>query len=312
MIGFQRRSGADLRAKKAGSFFKTAVTIAAAAVGLLSSLHAAAGLLDDDVARKDIKDLRAQTEQQNRDNDAKFLKLEESIKNIGIIGLLNQIEQLNAEIARLRGQIEVLGNQNDQFTKRQKDFYLDIDTRLRKLEGLPPDIAAAAAPTSPAGAGPLAALPANAVPTSPPALTPTVPTLPRSTNPVLNKEQENRAYDVGSNLFRRGDFVAAIRAFETFAKDYPASGLVSNAQYWIGIGYFNLKDFANARATQEALVRTFPDSPKAPDALLAIANIQLESGDNGSARNTLEDIIARFPTSDAATKARSRLALVKR
>lgn len=311
MIVFQRRFGADLRAQKACSFFKTAVTIAAAAVGLLSSLHAAAGLLDDDVARKDIKDLRAQTEQQNRDSDAKFLKLEESIKNIGIIGLLNQIEQLNAEIARLRGQIEVLGNQNDQFTKRQKDFYLDIDTRLRKLEGLPPDTAAAA-PTSPAGAVPVAAPPANAVPTSPPALPPTVPTLPRSTNPVLNKEQENRAYDVGSNLFRRGDFVAAIRAFETFAKDYPASGLVSNAQYWIGIGYFNLKDFANARATQEALVRTFPDSPKAPDALLAIANIQLESGDNGSARNTLEDIIARFPTSDAATKARSRLALVKR
>ena len=106
--------------------------------------------------------------------------------------------------------------------------------------------------------------------------------------------------------------MAAIRAFETFTKDYPTSGLVSNAQYWIGISYFNVKDFANARATQEALVKTFPDSPKAPDALLAIANIQIEAGDNGSARNTMEDIIARFPASDAAVKARSRLALFKR
>ena len=266
---------------------------------LALSFNAVAGLLDDDVARKDIKDLRTQTEQQNRDNDAKFFKLDESIKNIGVIQLLNQIEQLNAEIARLRGQIEVLGNQNDQFTKRQKDFYLDIDTRLRKLEGLPPDAASVVTPA--AGAATVAAPPASAVPTP-----------PRSSNPVLNKEQENRAYDVGSNLFRRGDFVSAIRAFETFSKDYPASGLVSNAQYWIGIAYFNLKDFANARSTQEALVKTFPDSPKAPDALLAIANLQIEAGDNGSARNTLEDIIARFPASDAATKARSRLALFRR
>ncbi len=292
------------------SWFKaTGFVVLFAAVAMGTSLTATAGLLDDDVARKDIKDLRAQTEQQNRDNDGKFLKLEESIKNIGIIQLLNQIEQLNAEIARLRGQIEVLGNQNDVFTKRQKDFYLDIDTRLRKLEGLPPDTASVAAP--PAGATSIGAPPANVIPNTSPALAPTVPTQPRSTNTILNKEQENRAYDVGSNLFRRGDFVAAIRAFETFTKDYPASGLVSNAQYWIGIGYFNLKDFTNARATQEALVKTFPDSPKAPDALLAIANIQIESGDNGSARNTLEDIIARFPASDAAIKARSRLALVK-
>ena len=287
--------------------------LAAAAMGF--SLTATAGLLDDDVARKDIKDLRAQTEQQNRDNDAKFLKLEESIKNIGIIQLLNQIEQLNAEIARLRGQIEVLGNQNDQFTKRQKDFYLDIDTRLRKLEGLPPDTVPAPTPT--ASGAPALALPTTSPVTVGVGSTGSVPptsvlTTPRSTNPVVSKEQENRAYDVGSNLFRRGDFVAAIRAFETFSKDYPLSGLVSNGQYWIGISYFNLKDVVNARATQEALVKTFPDSPKAPDALLAIANIQIESGDNGSARNTLEDIIARFPASDAATKARSRLALFRR
>ncbi len=293
---------------RAFTFNQISIARLGAALSLMLSLtlsfNAAAGLFDDEEARKDVKNLRAQAEQQNRDNEARFLKLDESIKNIGIIQLLNQIEQQNTELARLRGQIEVLSNQNEQLVKRQKDFYLDIDTRLRKLEGLPPDNAAA-----PAASG--------ALTISPPLLGAAVPK-PANTNatgvaPVAaNKEQENKAYDVGSNLFRRGDYVAAIRAFETFMKDYPASPLVSNAQYWIGISYFNIKDFSNARNSQEALVKNFPDAPKAPDALLAIASIQIEAGDNGSARNTLEDIIARYPSTEAATKARTRLDLLRR
>ena len=38
------------------------------------------------------------------------------------------------EIARLRGQIEVLANELANTQKRQKDFYTDLDARLRNLE----------------------------------------------------------------------------------------------------------------------------------------------------------------------------------
>ena len=267
------------------------------------SFHAAAGIFDED-ARREIRELRAELDKKDRDVDARILKLDDAIKNLGIIQLLNQIEQLNTELAKLRGQNEVLANQNDQLTKRQHDFYLDIDTRLRKLEGLPPEGGApVSVPAGPAaGPAPTSAV-APVIATPPPVAPPSTP---------ASREQENRAYDVGSNLFKRGDFQAASRAFQTFMKDFPASPLVSNAQYWIGICYSNLKDYANARSSQESLLKLFPDSPKAPDALLAIASIQMETGDNGSARNTLEDIIARFPASDAAAKARTRLAQIRR
>ena len=260
------------------------------------SLNAAAGIFDED-ARREVRELRAELEKKDRDVDARLLRLDESMKNLGIIQLLNQIEQLNSELAKLRGQNEVLANQNDQLTKRQKDFYLDIDTRLRKLEGLPADLPPAA---------PVSSVVPSAGPVPPATLAVAAPAS------AATREQENRAYDVGSNLFKRGDFQAAIRAFQTFMKDFPASPLVSNAQYWIGICYSNLKDYTNARSSQESLLKMFPDSPKAPDALLAIASIQMESSDNGSARNTLEDIIARFPASDAAAKARTRLAQLRR
>ncbi len=278
-------------------------TIRWMAVGLamVFSLNAAAGLFDDEEARKDLKNLRALLEQQSRDNELRFQKLDDSIKNIGIIQLLNQIESQNAEIARLRGQVEVLANQNEQLTKRQKDFYLDIDTRLRKLEGGPAD--AGAAPAIAPGA-------VTAAPVSP-APAPAAAVAPLPAKPV-NKEQESKAYDVGATQFRRGEFAAAIRAFEAFKADYPASVLSPNAQYWIGISHFNLKDFANARSAQEALLKTYPDSPKVPDALLAIASAQSEMGESGQARNTLQDIIARFPGTEAATKARARLTQLRR
>jgi len=264
--------------------------IAVALVAACSG-NAAAGVFDED-ARREVRELRAELERKDRDLDTRLQKIDDAIRNLGIIQLLNQIEQLGTEIAKLRGQNEELVNQNDILTRRQRDFYLDIDTRLRKLEGLPPDAPAAAPSMASSAAGPAPGTPA----------------------PVsgATREQENRAYDVGSNLFKRGDFPAAIRAFQIFMKDYPASPLVSNAQYWIGICYANLKDYTNARSSQESLLKLFPESPKAPDALLAIASIQMESSEIGSARNTLEDIIARFPASDAAAKARTRLAQLKR
>lgn len=256
------------------------------------SVNATAGLFDDEEARKDLRNLRAQIEQQNRDNDARLQKIEESIKNLGIIQLLNQIEQLNAEIAKLRGQVEVMSNLDEQLTKRQRDFYLDIDTRLRKLEGVPGESPAGAANAAPAAA------------TSPPAA-PVAQT-------AASRAKEDAVYDVGSNAFKRGDYAAAIRAFQTFIKDYPTGQLVSNAHYWMGISYFNLRDYGNARTSQDALLKKFPDSAKAPDALLAMAGIYVEIGDTGSARNALEDVIAKYPASEAASKARTRLAALRR
>jgi tol-pal system protein YbgF len=296
-------------------------------IAILLSLPfiAHAGLFDDDEARKQIKQLAEKVEAQNKDNDTKFQKLDESIKNLGIIQLLNQIEALNSELAKLRGQIEVLNNQNELLQKRQKDFYLDIDTRLRALEGgsapaaaqnTNPQAGSAVSGTiAPNGASSsgfvISPVPSNAAvpPTTPVTAPPTLATA--AANEALI-ERENRSYDVGSAAIRRGDFMAAIRAFQTFIADFPQSQLASNAVYWIGLSQFNLKDFRAARATSEGLVKKYPDSAKVPDALLLVGSVQSELGDAGSARNTFNDIVTKYPTSDAAAKARTRLSGLRR
>jgi tol-pal system protein YbgF len=210
---------------------------------------------------------------------------------------VRQLEQINGELARLRGQIEVLTNENQQLQKRQRDFYLDLDSRLKRLEGAPAG-AANPPPTSEA--------------TPPPAAGAVAATAPARPSTREEQAKEMKAYDAASNLFRRNDFASAIDAFRGFLKDYPQSALAPNAEYWIGISYANLKDYRNALAAQEQLLARHPQSAKAPDALLAIAAVHADQGDAGSARNTLEDIIARYPSSEAAGKARARLAQLRR
>ncbi|HUL55813.1 MAG TPA: tol-pal system protein YbgF [Usitatibacter sp.] len=266
----------------------------ALAAALAAAIPARAGLFDDDEARRRIDALRKELAQQGKDNEVRIQKLEDTIRNIGVVELVRQNEELQAELARLRGQIEVLNNDNQQLQKRQRDFYLDIDSRLKRLEGVPPS------PTTGVPADPGAANTASAAP--PPPRTPS----------KEDQAREVKAYDAASNLFRRNDFASAIEAFRAFVRDFPDSPLAANAGYWIGISYANMHDYKSALAAQEALIAKYPQSPKAPDALLAIAAIQAEQGDVGSARNTLEDVVARYPASEAAGKARTRLASLKR
>jgi len=268
--------------------------IAAGAIAAAAALPARAGLFDDDEARRRIEMLRQELSQQGKDNEARIQRLEEAIRSIGVVELVRQLEGVNEEVARLRGQLEVIANENQQIQKRQRDFYLDLDSRLKRLEGGAAAAPGAAAPVEGSAAGASVATAPARVPTK------------------EDQAREVKAYDTASNLFRRNDFAAAIDTFRAFVKDYPASPLAANAGYWIGISYANMRDYRNALAAQEELIAKYPQSPKAPDALLAIAAIQAEQGDNGSARNTLEEIIARFPLSEAAGKARTRLTAQQR
>lgn len=84
--------------------------------------------------------------------------------NAKLLDLLNQIDALNAEIARLRGELETANNRLESADKRIRDLYIDIDGRLRVLE-----TPAVAAPLSGADAGAGAGAAAS-MPPAPPLL----------------------------------------------------------------------------------------------------------------------------------------------
>jgi len=216
--------------------------------------------------------------------DARLGRLETAMQqNPQLLGLLNEVETLKAEIAKLRGQAEVQGHQLDTLGKRQNDLYADLDQRIA-------DLAKAGQPAPVVDPAPAAAAADSS-----------------QADPLM----ESRSYEAALKQFREANYAGAIAGFNGFLKAYPASALASNAQYWIGYSYFALKDYKTALAHQQKLVATYPASAKVPDALLNIATNQLALEDLGGARKTLENLVAKHPGTPAATLAARRLATLK-
>lgn len=259
-----------------------------------------AGLFTDDEAQARITDLQKQNavlQEKLQGLDARLASQEQTQRSSGL-DALSLIEAVRADLAKLRGQLEEQAHEIETTQKRQRDLYVDLDSRLRLLE----QRAAAPLPSAAAEEAKPGKGKKQAGKTAP-----SVPVVPAAEDPVA----EGKAYDAAFNLFKMGNYQGALAAFQQFIQAYPQSPLAPSSQYWIGNSYFNLKDFTSAISSQQTLISQYPKSPKVPDALLNIATCQQNMGDNEAAKKSLEDLVARFPLSDAGEKARKRLAAMK-
>lgn len=289
--------------------------LVAVALALFTGL-AHAALFPDDEARQRIDATNIRLSQLQRQIEDRLTAMEQQLKGGGIAELANQMQLLQSDIAKLRGQIEVVTYELEQSQKRQRDLYVDLDTRLRKLESAAanPEKSTAANPgNTPSGdaSPPAPAGEAAAPPPPAPVANSTPPPGPVAAIPPARNSQdgvaEQRAYDAALDVFKRGDYAGAITAFTSFLKAYPRSNLASSAQFWLGSAQYARRDYRGSIATQRQLLKDYPDSGKAPDAMLNIASAQSDMGDGAGARRTLERLIAQYPKSEAATRAKQRL-----
>jgi tol-pal system protein YbgF len=277
-----------------------------------------AGLFDDAEARRQIEaqqasiaDLRTQGQLL----ETRIARLEELLNNQPLLEIHNQIVALRLDLNKLHGQIEVLANENDLTQKRQKDFYVDLDNRLRRIEqpGEPQGDGDIDGDESPVSSTPLSSTPVIGASVEAGKGRPAPMGI--GTPPVAGRRSgesaESADYEAAYNLVKSGEYRNAISELEKFLDRYPQSSLAPSAQYWIGNSYYALRDFSNAISTQETLINTFPDSPKAPDAMLNLASSQQEMNEKATAKKTLEGLLARYPGSEAAEKAKGRLASMK-
>lgn len=283
-------------------------------VASLTPSFAGAALFGDDVARKGV------TEQQKRVDGlytrydeiaTRLTKLEDAVKAQGstlnqpVLDLANQLQVIREELRSLHGQIEVISNNLEANAKRQRDMYVDLDTRLRRFEQNAPGAGAAA----PAVAAPAATPPAATPPAT--GVAPTAAPSGQVSSQGGAPANETQVYEAAQSQRRGGNYQAAIGAFQAFVTQYPKSSLAHRAQYWIGDSYYNMRDFKNAIASQQKVVSTYPDSASVPDALLNIASSQIELGDTAAAKKTMDTLVSRYPTTEAAEKAKRRLASLR-
>lgn len=232
-------------------------------------LSAQAGLFDDDEARRAILDLRVKIEEMQRDVNA---RLDGKADKASALELANQNEQLQQEIAKLRGQLEIVSNDLANTQQRQKDFYLALDRRLQMLEPKKVTVDGKEAEVDPA---------------------------------------EQKAYDAALVAFKAGDYKEASVLMADFVARYPQSAYATSVQYWLGSAYYAQRDYRNALAAQQTLIKNDPSHPKAPDALLNIASCYIELKDKAAAKKTLETLLAKYPNSAVAQTAKERLGALR-
>ena len=238
-------------------------------LGLCFAAPVQAGLFSDDEARQSIQQVEARVQ-----------KLEDQARQQtqSVLDLQGQIDVLNGNLRDLRGQNEETTHGLQDAEKREKDFYVDLDTRLRHFESI--EAAAATAPK-----------PENTADST------------DANDPAL----QNRAIEAAYKQIKAGSFADAVKSLQDFLQKYPDSVYMPNAILWLGNTQFTLKDYKVALLTYRALLKIEPDSTRTPDVLLNIALCQRELKVSGQMIATLKQLISKYPDSLAAVKAKKLL-----
>lgn len=254
-------------------------------------------------------------------------RLEQQTSRTGQGGVeqVNQMQALQSQVQTLQGQIEELKYQLGEMQRRGKDQYIDLDTRLGRLEGGAPR-GAAPAPSAPmdpglqdiqlgdptSGTSSLTPADAALTPPSEPASSTDTFNSPASTPEpsaafIADPEAEKRAYDEAFASLKDGRYAESARRFQTFTEQYPDSDLAGNAYYWLGESYYVTQNYRVALETFNTLLARFPANQKAPDALLKIGYCHYELKQWDEAERILTDVTAKYPGTTVSRLAQGRL-----
>lgn len=210
--------------------------------------------------------------------------------------LFNQLQQMQEEIAQLRGMLEEQQNEIQRLKQEGLERYQDLDKRLSG------GAAGAAVDQNSSAAG---AINASGTPT-PPAPAGQAPAAPASNEPA-DPAKEKLFYEAAFDLIKVKDFDKANQAFSAFLRKYPNSQYAGNAQYWLG--EVNLAQ-GNLQGAGQAFARvsqSYPSHAKVPDSLFKLADVEQRLGNADKAKGILQQVIAQYPGSSAAQLAQRDL-----
>jgi len=266
---------------------------------LISSGTVHAGLFGDDKAREQINEVR----QQMAELEARIAQLELTLKSQALLELYSQVETMTLELGRLRGQIEVLTNDNVSLQKRQRDFYLDLDTRLRQIEDPNAPMPTYADPESSGESG---------SPVSPGATAPTEEFIaaPHGTrikeypgtadgHPIHGDPagaiSDSSVAEPGIAA-PAGDVMAAIPAAIP-SQSLESAGTTEKQRYDNAYRQFINGDYAGAKSQFISFLEQYPKSSLAPSAAYWIGNAHYALRDFQQAVDAQRSLINRYPDS---------------
>jgi len=212
--------------------------------------------------------------------ERRLQNIERVVQNQSLVNLTQQVSSVERRGDEIQGRVEELEHSSESTAERQRQLYVDLDTRMQELEAS----VRAGNSVSVMDGG---------------TLTPGQLPMPGGS------DRDN--YQAAFELLKEQRYEPAALAFQQFLVTFPESELADNAQYWLAESHYVTQQFDQALSEFEVVIGTFPDSRKVPDALLKVGycNYELKRWDD--ARGSLTRVQTDYPETTAARLAGQRL-----
>lgn len=170
--------------------------------------------------------------------------------------LAAQVEQMQQEIALLRGQLEQQEFQFKQLEKEQQQRYLDVDRRLSAL------------------------------------LVSEKPVVASATQPTKTQDDAaDKLYQEAMSLVKAKEFNQAQAKFAQLLKEHPDDPLVANALYWSAEVWLVEAEPEKALVEFKKVVKGYPDHTKSADSAYKIGVTLDRQGKSEEAKQWLQKVI---------------------
>ena len=283
-------------------------------VGLLLLSNSVYALFEDEGARKKLNEIQDQLNALQTSIEfeikEKFTNFEKSNKvDPKLINSLSErINTLFDDLAKLRGEVEVLTYALQTSEERQKVLYKELNERLQKIEDSALKIennvnASDSAPTNEPLSQNNLLIQEEVLPEIAPEPIPQAADLP----PLVDKNIEYQEFEDAKKLITATKYKEAFDALDKFVVNYPSSELLPEAKYNLGYTQFALRNYKAAINTFNKIVLEYPDNPIAPNSLYQVSNSQIQLTRITKAKQTLRTLIKKYPNADIISSAKKRL-----
>lgn len=284
-------------------------------VGLLLLSNSVYALFEDEGARKKLNDIQDQLNALQSsiefEINEKFTNFEKSNKVDPklINNFSERINSLFDDLAKLRGEVEVLTYSLQTSEERQKVLYKELNERLQKIEEsalkIENNVNSVESPSEnkPLTQNNLIIQEDEVLPEIAPEPIPEAADLP----PLVDKNLEYQEFEDAKKLITATKYKEAFDALDKFVVNYPSSELLPEAKYNLGYTQFALKNYKAAINTFNKIVLEYPDNPIAPNSLYQVSNSQIQITRITKAKQTLRSLIKKYPNADIIPSAKKRL-----
>ena len=298
--------------------------------GLLILSFNTHAFLEDEEAREKINDLQNQLNSLRSETlnslEAKITDLQQILQGGSLQQFNSKINEIFDDIAKIRGDVEVLQFNFESFEDRQKINYQDIENRFSRIEEELESLKnnsqnkeellkettesnqALEVQENPVTSiesiqGDIAQELESAEQQGVNSKVETGKDLP----PLIDEEQELNMFNDAEGLMRSTKYKEAFELFDRFVTTYPKSQRLVEAKKNIGYIQFALKNYKASLNTYDKLIANHPSHELMPEILYGKANTEIQLTRITKAKQTLRRIIKEYPNASNIESAKKRL-----